>query len=381
MNPDRFAERRFDSDLVFHVPPAPGGGGITSAQPVVERVIETFSRSVRDEAARSRAIARGVAEWERAIDEELGSDVWRRLTDYSRTRGRLSRAPEDIRPGRLDTARLAERQAEAKELSHGLLRELGVDRGAVRQIHERAAAQMAEALSPAPAGDRRLEVSTEDDVPVSIRQGSVDSWFVKKAPFDGSSWYYSWHKWGGKVTQCRSNVEILENPFTYITGQFGHLSRYQNTSAGDYDGLWLNAKSSVGFWYKAPQAGQRLVWLKIRARKARLSIYLEDEWGWSSSTTNCWSRLNLDVTQVSGLEGQTENWHLSLEGSPDSDWFHLDWLAPDSVVWVPVTVDLPPDWVYIAVGAEDHRQTGVNDVSTDQTMDSRYVLEEAWIEE
>jgi hypothetical protein len=183
------------------------------------------------------------------------------------------------------------------------------------------------------------------------------------------------------LAALKHNIEVLEDPFTYISGQFGHYSRYENFSAGDYDGLWLNFVSEVGFWYKPTKPGHKNVWIKIRCKKARADVYLDDEWGWSSSTTNMWSRLHFNLVQVPGLEGQTGNWYIYVKGSPDSKWYHLDWIAPEAVLWLPFAADFPPDWVYIAIGAEDHRQIGVNDVSTNQAMDSRYKVEQVWIED
>ncbi len=54
--------------------------------------------------------------------------------------------------------------------------------------------------------------------------------------------------------------------------------------------------------------------------------------------------------------------------------------APDSVLWLHFVANFPPGWVYVGIGADDARQTLLNDVSTSQAMDTRFLVEEVWIE-
>jgi hypothetical protein len=47
---------------------------------------------------------------------------------------------------------------------------------------------------------------------------------------------------------------------------------------------------------------------------------------------------------------------------------------------LPFSANFPPGWVYVGIGADDYRYTFLNDVSTSQGMDSRYLAEEVHIE-
>jgi hypothetical protein len=285
----------------------------------------------------------------------------------------------DFEPGQVSTEQLVVAKQEALQRSLELLDEANVSRDALQRIHTLVDEQLLQSLSPTRTNLPPLKVVREDEVPTSIRSGKTNPWFVKTAPFDGWSWQLEWQTWGGKLTS-HHNIEVLENPFTYISGQFGHYSCYENYDSGSFDGLWLRLLSEVGFWYKADQAGPRQVWVKIRCKKARADIYLDDEFGWSSSTTNMWSRLHINIVQIPGLELQSGYWSANVKGTPDSKWYHYDWIAPETILWLPFTANFPPGWVYIAIGAEDQRSTGVNDVDTNQTMNSQYAIEHVLIE-
>ncbi len=373
---------QFGSNYSFYVPP-PEGGEIAAAQEVTASLLQRARFSIQRAAKQSAAVGKVVTDWRAAIDDQVGSDTWSRFLDYSREQRESNFGLEDYRPGQVDPDRIATAKKEARERSLELLDEANVDRDALQRIHARAHKKLLRSVGPPDpgTGERQLEVVREEDVPKPVRDGKTNPWFVKTPPYDGLYWSYYSHTSGGKVTRLKHNFVVEEDPFTYITGQIGHYSLYENYSAGDWDGLILDSVSEVGFWYKPPQPGQRQVWVKIRCKKARANIYLDDEFGWSSSFTGMWSLLHLNVVQVPGMEGWTPWWYAKVKGSPDSKWYHLNWIAPGAVFWLPFVANFPPAWVYIAIGAHDYRSTGLNDVSTYQSMDSQYVVERVSIQE
>jgi hypothetical protein len=366
----------------FHVPP-PGEGENAAAEEVTAKLFQRASSSIERTAKRAAEMGKVRADWRAAIDKQIGLDNWRRFMDYSRMQRASNYGLQDPRPGEVAPDRIAAAKKEARRRSFELLNEAKVDRDALRKTHVQAEEKLLRILGPPETEARRIEVVREEDVPASIREGKTNPWFLKKPPYDGTYGLFDAYTWGGTVAALTDNIEIqygLQYPGPYITGQFGHYSRYENFDCGDFDVLSLSAFTEIGFWYKPPQPGQRQVWIKIRCRRARGDIYLDDEYGISSSHTYMWSLLRFNVLEVPGLEGQTGDWSLHVPGSPDSTWYHLDWIAPDAVLWLPFTANFPPGWVYIGIGADEFRVAKLNDVSTSQAMDSRYLAEEVWIE-
>lgn len=375
------AARHFTTDCSFYVPPLDGNTAAT--EKVAARQFQRASSSIELAGRRSADAGKVLAEWRAAIGKRIGADTWRRLLDYSRKQRESNYGLEDSRPGQVDLGRIAAAKKEARKGSLKLLNASKVDRKALRRIQAEAHEKLLRKLGPLDKRARQLKAVREEDVPAAVREGRTNPWFVKKPPYDGWFWVWSgWH-YGGEIVAVKHNVEIIYSlhlPGPYISGQFGHYSKYENFDAGDFDVFSLNVISEVGFWYHAPQPGQRQVWVKVRCRKARADVYLDDEFGWSDSNTYTFSRLRFNVAQVPGLEGQTGDWTLHIPGSPDSTWYHLNWIAPQEVLWLSFSANFPPGWVYVGIGADDYRCTLLNDVSTSQGMDSRYLAEEVHIE-
>ena len=376
------AAQHFTTDCSFYVPP-PDGGDIAVAQQVTTRLFQRASSSIELTAKRSAEAGKVFAEWRAALDKQIGADTWQRLLDYSRKQRISNFGLEDSGPRQIALDRIATAKKKAQKGSLKLLDDAKVDRNALRRIHAEAHEKLLRKLGPSDKRAQPLKVVREEDVPAAIREGRTNPWFVKKPPYDGWYWVWSGWNWGGDIVAVKHNVEIIYSlnfPGPYISGQFGHYSKYENFDAGDFDACNLNVVSEVGFWYHPPQPGQRQVWVKIRCRKARADVYLDDEYGVSNSNTHTFSRLRFNVAEVLGLEGETGDWHLHIPGDPDSTWFHVDWIAPQTVLWLPFVANFPPGWVYVGIGSDDYRYTYLNDVSTSQGMDSRYLAEEVWIE-
>ena len=81
--------------------------------------------------------------------------------------------------------------------------------------------------------------------------------------------------------QHHHNIKVEENPFTYVTGRFGHYSRYLNKRASDWTALFLTYRTGGGVWYPADQPDNREIWVKIKSNRSSVDIRLDGEFGWS----------------------------------------------------------------------------------------------------
>lgn len=369
------------SDFAYHVAP-PEPDAPEPAQSVMVALHERASRLVAQAAASNAASMDALTAWREAVAAHVGREVWDRFLDFSTEQRRSNFGVGDNRPGVVSPERIAAARKTARERSLDLMRAEEVAPDVIRAVHDRAHDAVAR---PGKKDRIPIRVTGEAEVPAAVLEGKTNPWFVKHPPFDGYYWQYDWQKWGGTVSKLKHNNVVdygLQYPGgSFISGQFGHESRYVNYSASDFDALFLDFLSEVGFWYKAPTPGTRNVWIKVRCPEARAAIYLDDEWGWSKSSTTMISAIRMNVVEVPGLEGKTNDWVVHVKGNPDSQWYHIDWIAPGGVLWLNFQANFPPGWVYIAIGAVDHRSCLLNDVSTAQTMDSRYVAEEVWIED
>jgi hypothetical protein len=68
-----------------------------------------------------------------------------------------------------------------------------------------------------------------------------------------------------------------------------------------------------------------------------------------------------------------------VNGEPDDKWFHEPLVGDNADIWIPFSVNFPPGDVFVWIIANDHRQCGLNDVSTDARFETDYLLEEVHI--
>ena len=72
-------------------------------------------------------------------------------------------------------------------------------------------------------------------------------------------------------------------------------------------------------------------------------------------------------------------WSLEKTGNPDHYFASLEWIPSDTTFWLNVPVEFPAKPVIFTVGCENYHLVQLNDVSTHQTMDSEYYVEEVRI--
>ncbi len=379
MSDRRHTDSRQNSTFSYHISPQKGAYD-AATETVVAALVQKHRSSVRSHAKRMTRIEEALRARSAALDKIVGARTRRRLLDFSREQRTSSYGLTDFRPGAFNAAVLAEAKAAAQRKSLDMVRRARVDIEAVRKVHAAAARRIQRMTTPALASATELAVTPVDEVPIQALGGSTSGWFVRRPPYDGMYARTTLDKDGGSLAH-HHNVEVLEDPFTSITGRFGHYSRYTNYDAGFIDGLFMDYWTGVGFWYNPPSPGKRDVWFKIRSETCRADVWLDNEYGMSDSWSHFYTRFTIDIEQLLGVEAETPYWHVYVEGDPDSKWFHLPMLAENAVIWIPLRVNFPPGAVFIWVGSHDARRCGLDDMSTAQTMQTKYCLEEVHIAE
>ena len=125
------------------------------------------------------------------------------------------------------------------------------------------------------------------------------------------------------------------------------------------------------------------MWIKARCVKARSSVYLDDEWGWSDSSTWMRSYITVNISPAIVDEDRSQSWWSHSWGNPDHSTYAHDWISPNTVMWFHlVSSDPIPSgaWTYIKVGTYDRHTSFLNDVSTDAVMRNWWYFEELWFE-
>jgi len=359
----------------FHLPP-PGDGASAETLLVNQQLLERYRASVLDRQQKIVKAENLIADWRNTVTEKVGEANWKKFIEYSRNQRESQFGLKDLSHDPDGLAKLASAKSKAREKSLNLLRDAKLEPGSLKPIHRRFAKELDDLLSPTEPKVQRLEIVPESEVPPPIRVGKTNPWTTRRPPYDGWNWSYSWTRWGGHNPDLVSYLDVA-------AGSIGHRSEYQNYSAGDWDGLWLEFDTSVGVWYWPPHAGQVDMWIKGRCVKSRYSVWLDDEWGWSDSDTWMRSYITVNVSPAIVDEDRSQSWWSHAWGNPDSHTYSSDVIAPNSVLWFHlVTSDPIPAgaWTYIKVGTYDRHTSMLNDVSTDAIMRNWWYVEELWFD-
>jgi hypothetical protein len=372
-------ESRQNSGFSCHVTPLKGHLG-KDRDRVAQAMTRRYQASLRAHASLVPRVEKALNAKNAALDEIIGARSRRRLLDSSRQQRVTCYGLTDFRPGTFNAAVLAQAKAVAQRKSHDMLRRAGVDRAAAKKVHDAAARRVQRLTVQAYRPGTGLAVSPVGEASHALNSHK-GSWFVKRPPYDGFFFEHQSYLYDGWF-EFHHNIEVLEDPFTNITGKFGHFSRYWNYDAGDFDVFWLEYRSAVGFWYAPPSPGQRDMYVRIKCDKSRADLWLDEEYGASFSNSWFFSSFTVDIAELVGMERETSpRWGAVIQGDPESKWFHVPLLPANADVWVSLRVNFPPGPVFVWVGARDSRQCFSDDMSTTQTMETRYSLEEVHIAE
>jgi hypothetical protein len=369
---------QFENDFHYLVSPAGNADAAPETGSVIAALADDHRDAVRTTLRQGERVADGLARYRQELGLLIDERTQRRFRKFSSEQRESAYGVTDFRPDHFTGEMLRDARQAAQRKSLAMLRRAGIDDDALGKVHDVAARRFQRAGRVTPGRAERLDIMPITEVPTKVLQGSTPGWFIKGPPYDSYFWQANGFYYGGSV-EHRHNIKVEENPFTYITGQFGHYSRYLNKSASDWDALFLNYRTGVGFWYHAAQPGNREIWVNIKSKRSQVDVWLDDEFGWSDSWSRFFTRFEISVQQLQGSQGLTNHWQRSIEGEPDNKWYHEPLVGENAEIWLPFTINFPPGNVFIWIIADDHRQCGLNDVSTDARMETEYVLQEVHI--
>ncbi|MEJ2648382.1 MAG: hypothetical protein P8016_08260 [Sedimentisphaerales bacterium] len=361
-------------DFGMHIPPPANGAGIETLK-VSELQLERYKSSVAERQQKIVKAESILTDWRTAVLKQVGQANWKKFIEYSNAQRQSQYGLKEFCHDPDDLAKLALAKRKARENSMEMLKAAKLEPGGLKSVHRNFAQKMDDLLGPREPKIQRLEMVPESKVPRAVFNGKSNPWTTRKPPFDGWSWAYSWTRWGGYNPN-------LVNYLNVASGSIGHRSEYQNYSASDWDGLWLEYDTNVGVWYWPPHAGKVNMWIKARCAKTRYSVWLDDEWGWSDSSTWMQSYITVNVSPAMVDEERSQSWWAHVWGNPDSKTYASDLYAPNTVKWFHLVSDPIPAnaWTYVKVGTYDRHTSFINDVSTDAIMRNWWYIEELWFD-
>ena len=368
-----------ESDFQFFVGPrSTDVGAVQRTRAAIAALTDARRAQARASLARARRFEACLARYERDLGAVVDERTRHRVTQLVRRQRATAYGLADFRPGAFTPEVWREAKQAAREHSHALMRRAGVPDSGLARVQTAAARRFHRVPRATPAAAAELEATPITQVPPKLLHGPGAGWFVKRPPYDAYYFSFDGYRNGGSY-EIHHNIEIVENPFTHIPGSFGHYSRYYVGSASDWDAFFLDYRTGVGFWHSVAQPGKREVWVRIKSLRSRVDVWLDDEFGFSAAWSDYFTRIEIAVQQLPGIQGATDYWHVEVDGEPDSTWYHKPLVGDNADLWIPCTINFPPGNVLIWIGAHDNRACSVNDVSMDARFETQYVVTEVHI--
>ncbi|GEM_PF-5089220 len=352
----------------------PQGTDCLAAQMIVSREAERIERLQQTNSKRIGALQDVLQRWRKALQEKIGPETFGQITRLAeeQRRKRAGATQQLASPDNWDAYRRASKTAHMERA--GVFTHAGVDLAAVSAINEQYQAQLEQAARPTAKPSPTLTPIPEGKVPADVLAGKGNPWTIFAPPFQGSMSSYGWSRTGGNQPDLASYVDRAR-------GVIGHRSEWSNYDAGDVDSFFLDFFTALAMWYRPKKAGRLNLYVQARCGAAHTHVYLDDEFGWSSSSSSFWSYLTANVSPVIADEDETQSWYARITGSPDNRTYDNDWYTPNAVRWFHmVTTDpIPADaWSLIKIGTHDIRNTGLNDVSSSQSMRNMWLVEKVY---
>lgn len=196
------------------------------------------------------------------------------------------------------------------------------------------------------------------EVPKNIRLHQTNPWTIFMPPYDG--WQRGWNGWGIGYSVG------FDYYLNTASGLVGNQVRLDNGSAGDADIAVAHYDTQVGFWYYATAAGLIETWIEAQSGDAEHYCLLEDEWGWSDSTT--WQRnylmMHVIHPDIGGPSFSQMSWWHGW-GSPNRQLYIQEYLINGTTYWAHLFSDAPipaNTWVFIRCGTRSIGRSFTNDV-------------------
>ena len=362
---------RSGTNLEFDVPPPPDDGGI-DALALGRLTTARYNAFLSNMESRNAAILEVLEQSRNALTARIGSANLKRFREFSRTErasnyGLGSLAHDERAPARLAAARRASTAQAAK-----LMQEANLKPSDLRPLNSALLQRVSEINARTSRGKGHLEVVSEAQVPARVLKGNP--YTVRKPPFDGWEWWYSWW-WDG----FGDDPEFIHYTNSQ-SGSVGHRSQWEVWDAGGWDFYTLSVYSSVGFWLKPAKAGKLDLWIKNRCGGARYKVYWYDEAGWSDFGDNMFSSWTVNLSSGTSDEDETPMWEMHFNGPNDEEkTLSGDIVPPNTVGWLHMTTSdaIPANvWTYVKIGTYDTHQMLSDDVSLDSIMKNRWYFEE-----
>jgi hypothetical protein len=345
-------------------------------------------RRRRASEARERAMSKLALEFRGNLRKLLGDKKLATLREAMAHEKLALRAlwQPPVRPDRDDAKENATRKRRVDAVLRGLgsdsaaLRELGrkfdersralgtFDGGAVVSGHAMSAHRERWAkLSPfnqhaLPWGDLHILELDPDD---------PHRWFVFRPPFFGFNFAFS-----SQTTQgyTADRVHIVDPP----AGLIGYRATLESHDEREYEFGCVSAQSAIAFGFDAPIAGLIEILVDAQSAEGHHHVEMEDDWGWSNSTTWQQNYLSMEVLHPNTLPGAyalMSDFRADFDG--DSETVNKDYLVQgqhyfaQSVTSGPVAAGTS---VVVQIGTYAFDQSKLNDVSVKSESRFRWFI-------
>lgn len=103
-------------------------------------------------------------------------------------------------------------------------------------------------------------------------------WFLFRPPWFG----FDWSSDLGTTGEFSVNHEHIVSP---AAGLVGNHVMLEDDDASNYDTAYADVETRIAFAFQAPTTGLIEVLIDAQSAVAKNDLYIEDEWGWSDSST------------------------------------------------------------------------------------------------
>jgi hypothetical protein len=121
-------------------------------------------------------------------------------------------------------------------------------------------------------------------------------WFCFTPPFFGFNFQFASSCTAGYLAD---RIHVVDPP----AGLIGYEATLKSHDAGEYEFGALGVLSAIGFGFQAPTAGLVEVLVDAQCAVGHHHVRMNDEWGWSNSTTWQQNSLTIDVLHPNTPEG------------------------------------------------------------------------------
>jgi len=257
----------------------------------VDEIVENVRRQMHDLlGAENARNLRHVMQCERLTFRDLCQPPGGLTLDFVKAnRSRKAKADRLLRQFGVGRDRMAKIGAEAQKKLHTILG--NVDGDVVSGYNLALNLEAWKKLSPL----HQFPLPWGGLVPPPEDPNDPHRWFLFRPPFFGFDWSSEFSTKG----DFRINHEHIVSP---PAGLVGNDVMMEDDDAGDLDAAWANVETRIAFGFEAPTAGLVEVLIDAQSSLATYYLHVEDEWGWSDSSTRQHNYLVLRVLHPNAPE-------------------------------------------------------------------------------